>query len=77
MTALVIDKEFYKVWYWSRFLHQLIAIILSSNVQLHNVDVLKFFDSYTLREPAMSIIVDKKGLYRNVISGIDLLLLQI
>jgi hypothetical protein len=50
---------------------KLVAVTVSSNVKLNNVEVLKSTDGYELWLQKMSVIFKLMGLYEIVVSGID------
>jgi hypothetical protein len=49
-----------------------LAVTVSSNVKLDNVEVLKSSDGYELWSQKMSIILEAMGLDEIVVSGMDL-----
>jgi hypothetical protein len=50
---------------------KLLAIIISSNIKLDIVEVLKSSDGYELWSQKMSVILEAMGLYERVVTGID------
>jgi hypothetical protein len=71
-TSLGLDPEYFKFQQSISLSAKLSAVTISSNVKLDNVEVLKSANGYDLWSQKMSVIFAAMGLYKILISGIDL-----
>jgi hypothetical protein len=70
-AGLGLDPEYLAFWQSISSLAELLAIIVSFNLKLDNVEVLKSSDGYELWFQKMSVIFEAMGLYQIVVLGID------
>jgi hypothetical protein len=70
-AGLGLDPEYLKFQQSISSSAKLLAVTISSNVKLDNVEVRKSSDGYELWSQQMSVIFEVMGLYEIVVLGID------